>query len=141
MYKCILEFLLSFPLAVEEKPREDIERISARIREFSRECDAADFNIRVDHRHIVRPVGVDLEDIINWLTFSRIYDTEDNEVKSLEYVSKAYFRDLLRYSVLFRIFADRGGIKKYPRFVEKIRKKAKEELEGLEKKWWEMLLS
>lgn len=141
MYKCILEFPLSFPLVVEEKPREDIERISARIEEFSRECDAADFNIRVDHRHIIRPVGVDLEDIINWLTFSRIYDTEDNEVKSIEHVSKAYFRDLLRYSVLFRIFADRERIKKYPHLVEKIRKKAKEELDGLEKKWWEMLLS
>jgi len=114
MYKCILEFPLSFPLVVEEKPREDIERISARIEEFSRECDAADFNIRVDHRHIIRPVGVDLEDIINWLTFSRIYDTEDNEVKSIEHVSKAYFRDLLRYSVLFRIFAGGERIKKYP---------------------------
>lgn len=140
MYKCILEFPLSFPLIVEEEPRKDIERISTRIKEFSSECGAPDFNIRVDYGHIIRPVGADLEDIINWLTFSRIYDAEDDRLKSLENVSKAYFRDLLYYSILFRIFVDRGTTKKYPYLVEKIRKKGKEELEVLEKKWWKMLL-
>ena len=141
MYKCILEFPLSFPLVVEEKPRKDIEKISARIKEFSTECGASDFNIRVDYSHIIRPVGADLKDIIDWLTFFRIYDAEDNKLKSIENVSKAYFRDLLHYSILFRVFADRGKIKKNPHLVEKIRRKGKEEVEALEKKWWSMLLS
>jgi len=141
MYTCILEFPLSFSLIVEEKPRKDIGEINARIREFCKECGAADFNIRVDFSPTVKPVGISLEDIINWLTFFRIYDTKDNRLKSLEDVSKSYFRDLLHYSILFRIFVDRGKTKKNPYIVEKIRKKAKEELEGLEKKWWKMLLS
>ena len=141
MYTCILEFPLSFPLVVEEKPRKDIERICTRIKEFSRKCNAPDFNIRMDYRHIIRPVGADLEDIINWLTFFRIYDTKDNRLKSLEDVSKSYFRNLLHYSILFRIFVDQRKTKKNSYIAEKIRKKAKEELEGLEKKWWKMLLS
>lgn len=141
MYTCILEFPLSFPLIVKRKPQESVERICTQIEEVSKECGAADFNVRMDYSPTIKPVGINFEDILKWLKGKRVYDTEDNKVKSLNNVYKAYFRDLFHYSILFRIFVDRRKTKKYPYMIEKIRKKAKGELEELEKKWWKIFLS
>lgn len=140
-YTCILEFPLSFPLVVNKEPQEDIKKICTKIEEISRKCDSEDIKIRVDYDPIIRPVGVNLEDIVNWLTTSRIYDTRDNRVKSLEKISRAYFRDLLRYSILLRIFVDREQSGKYPHIVEKIKREAKKEIEELEVEWSTLLLS
>ena len=141
MYKCILEFPLSFPLIVKKKPQKDIERICTRIKEFSSECGATDFNLRLDYRQTIKPVGINLEDIFKWLKGKRVYDTEDNRIKPLQEMSRTYFRTLLHYSILLRIFVDRKKSKKYPHVIEKIRKKARGELGGLETEWSTLLLS
>ncbi len=131
-YTCILEYPLSFSLTVEENSRKDIERISSKIKEFSIERGVEDLNIRVDCTPIIRPVGINLEDIVEWLKGKRIYDTGDNTVKPLGKVSKTYFQALLWYSILLRIFVDREKSRKYPYISEKIKKEARENLEEFE---------
>ena len=132
-YTCILEYPLSFPLIAEENPRKDIEKISSKIKEFSIEFGVEDLNVRMDCAPTIRPVGINLEDIVEWLKGKRIYDTGDNKVKPLGKVSKTYFRTLLWYSILLRIFVDREKSRKYPHISEKIKKEARENLEVFEK--------
>jgi hypothetical protein len=140
-YTCILEFPLSFPLIVKEESQSNIENICTSIKEFSRECNATDFNIRVDYKQAIKPVGINLEDIIEWLKGRRIYDTGDNKVKPLREISRTYFCTLLRYSILFRIFVDREKSRKYPHITEKIKKEARRKLEEFEIEWSTLLLS
>ena len=137
---CILEYPLSFPLVVIKEPKKNIERVSAKIEEFSRECGVEDLNVRVDCTPTIKPVGINLEDIIKWLRGDRIYDTEDNRVKPLGEISKTYFQTLLRYSVFLRIFVDRKKFKKYPHITEKIKKEAREKLKNFELEWSTLFL-
>ncbi|MBU7046895.1 MAG: HD domain-containing protein [Theionarchaea archaeon] len=140
-YKCILEFPLSFPLIVKEEPRNEIERISTKMREFSRECGVEDFNIRVDYSPIIKPVGINLEDIVEWLKGDRICDTEDNTVKPLGKIPGTYFRTLLWYSILLRVFVDREKSRKFPHITEKIKREARMNLEEFKTEWSTLLLS
>jgi hypothetical protein len=48
---------------------------------------------------------------------------------------KAYFRDLLRYSIVFRIFADKRESKEHPHIVDEIVEMAEKELKELDEKW------
>lgn len=139
-YKHILDFPLSFPLAVKKEARDDIEDTVLLIKKEIAEDGCEDFNIRFDYKPAIKPVGMELNEIINWLRAKRIYDTSDNEVKKLEDIYKSYFRDLIRYSILFRIFVDRKKYKEQPKKIGKIREKAKNILAEFESKWSEMLL-
>jgi len=141
MYTCILEFPLSFPLVVTKEPHVDIERICTSIKEFSREYGVADFNIRVDYAPTIKPVGINLEDIVRWLMDDRVFDTGDNKLKPLKRISRTYFWTLLRYSILLRIFVDREKSRKYPHITEKIKKEAKRKLEEFETEWSTLQLS
>jgi HD superfamily phosphohydrolase len=134
-YKHILEFPLSFPLVVKKEPQIDIQNVCKEIEEFCRESGAEDLNIRLDYRPAIRPVGIRLEDIINWLTSPIIHDTEDKRVKHLKEISEAYFRDLTRYSIIFRIFVDKKESKKHPQVVNKIKKMARKKLKSMDAKW------
>ncbi len=138
LYKCILEFPLIFPLVLRAKPQDEIEKIRREIEGFDYGCDTEPLSIRFDSRPAIRPVGIRLEDIINWLKEPRIYDTSDKELKRLEDVYKAYYRELLRYSILCRVFIDRDQFKANPHIVEKIKRLAKERLEELDREWSEM---
>lgn len=102
------------------------------IEEISRNCGAEDLKIRIDHKPIIRPIGIDLEDITNWLKVDMIYDTKDDRAKSLEEIFRVYFQDLLHYSILFRIFVDRKKSKEYSHVVKKIKREAENELVKLE---------
>ena len=121
MYRCILEAPLSFPLIVKKEPQVEIGKISTQIKEISREY-AADLNIQADYKPTINPVGIKLEDILKWLKGKRVFDTGDNNVKPLQKMSRTYFRDLLRYSILFRIFVDEAASEKYPHITEKIKR-------------------
>ena len=112
--------------------------ISTKIKEISREY-AADLNIRVDYSPTIKPVGINLEDIIKWLKGDRIYDNEDNNVKPLGKISRTYSRTLLWYSILFRIFADGAASEKYLHITEKIKKETKEKLKEFETEWSALL--
>ena len=136
MYEHILEFPLNLPLIL--KPQTDIQEVSKRIEEFCKEC-GGDLNVKLDYRPAIRPVGIKLDDIIDWLTSPIIYDTRDGKVKPLKEVYKAYFRDLVRYTIVFRIFVDKEKSKKHPYIVDKIKEEAKKELEKLDKRL-EMIL-
>ncbi len=131
MYEYILEFPLNLPLIL--KPQTGIQEVSKRIEEFCKEY-GGDLNVKLDYRPAIRPVGIKLDDIIDWLTSPIIYDTRDGKVKPLKEVYKAYFQDLVRYTIVFRIFVDKEKSKKYPHIVDKIKGEAKKELEGLDKK-------
>jgi len=134
-YEHILEFPLNFPLVAEEAIKTDINRVCKRIKELCEEHDAEDFNIRLDYRSAIKPIGINLGEIIKWLTSPIIYDTEDNEVKSLNEIYNAYYRELTRYSIIFRIFVNREKFKKHPSTVKKIKEEAKKELENLDTRW------
>jgi HD superfamily phosphohydrolase len=134
-YKTILEFPLIFPLVAIGDPKRAIQKVEDEIFHFVEESGAEDFEIICDYRPAIRPVGIELEEIANWLSMPRIYDTSDNKVKKLDQIYKAYYLDLTRYSILFRIFANRKKAKEDPYTIDKIRKKAREQLENLENKW------
>ncbi|MBU7043891.1 MAG: HD domain-containing protein [Theionarchaea archaeon] len=139
-YKNILEFPLSFPLAVKQEAQEDIEKAVDEFRKIVEEEEITDFNFRYDYRPAIRPVGINLDEIIDWLRSPRIYDTTDNTVTKLEDKYLAYFRDLIRYSILFRIFVDRKKSEEYPHKIERIKEKVEIELDKLEEKWTKMML-
>ncbi len=131
-YVCILEFPLNFPLVVKRNPQKDLREICTTIEEISRNCGAEDLKVRIDHKPTICPIGIDLEDITNWLKVDMIYDTKDDRTKSLEEIFRAYFQDLLHYSILFRIFVDRKKSKEYSHVVKKIKREAENELVKLE---------
>ena len=134
-YEHILEFLLHFPLVAEESIKTDIDDVCERIRELCRKHNAEDLNVRLDFRSAIKPIGISLGEIIRWLSSPIIYDTEDNEVKPLDEIYKSYYRELVRYSIIFRIFVDKEESKGHSNTVKKIKEGAKEELEKLDTKW------
>lgn len=139
MYKCILEFPLVFPIATKKDVQTDLKESCKKIEACCERHGAEGFNVRLDYRPAIRPVGIEPEEVIDWLGSPRIYDTEDGQVKSLKEIYKTYFLDLLRYSVLFRIFVDREKYKTNFDTVNKIKKEAKEELERVDSKWMTFL--
>jgi len=134
-YKNILEFPLIFPLTAIRDAKHDIEETESEILKLVEDKGAEDFNIFCDYRPAIRPVGIKLEDIYDWLDMPRIYDTTDHEVKKLEEKYSAYFLDLIRYSILFRIFADKKKAKADHYTIDTIMGEAKRILQILENKW------
>ena len=131
-YETIFEYPLDLPLIFQ--PREDIENICKRIEEFCKEHGGEDLNIRFDHKSAIRPVGIKLGDIITWLTSSIIYDTRDGKVKPLKEMYKTYYRNLVRYSIIFRIFVNKKKSSEHPHLVNKIQEYARRELEEFDSK-------
>ncbi|MBU7027954.1 MAG: HD domain-containing protein [Theionarchaea archaeon] len=134
-YKNILEFPLSFPLTAIKDAESDIEKTESEILELVEDQGAGNFNIFCDYRPAIRPVGIKLEDIFDWLNIPRIYDTKDNEVKKLEEMYSSYFRELIHYSILFRIFANREKAEEDSYTIDNVMGDAKEKLQSLENKW------
>lgn len=134
-YEQIKEFLFHFPLITEKLIRTDINRVCANIEGLCREYDAEDFNLRLDYKSAIKPMGISTGKIIGWLSSPIIYDTKDNEVKSLDKIYNAYYKELIHYSIIFRIYVDIEKSKNHPEIVEKIKEGATRELEELESKW------
>lgn len=134
-YEHILEFLLHLPIAAESSIKEDINRTCDRIKVLCSEHKAEDFNIRLDYRSAIKPIGISLGKIIEWLNSPIIYDTEDGKVKPLDQIYKAYYHELVRYSIIFRIFADKKKSEQFPHIIVKIKEGAKKELNKLDRKW------
>ena len=135
IYETVLEFPLSFPLSAVKDAKHYLEKIESEILELVEDQGGENFTIFCDYRPAIRPVGIELEDIFDWLMMPRIFDTKDNEVKKLEDIYSAYFFDLTRYSILFRIFAHRKEAEEERCTMDKIRKEAKEKLQNLENMW------
>lgn len=75
---------------------------------------AKNLEIRVDYRPLIKPIGIELQEIPNWLLGDRIFDPTTGEVKPLEQFCKAYHEKLRKYTILFRIYANRYQLKDDP---------------------------
>lgn len=98
---------------------------------------SGDLRIRVDYMPEIRPVGIELKELLKWLTKENIYDEETSSMKTLEDVNKSYFRSLTRYQIIFSIYGDRQQLESGNFDVQKNRLKELAEtrleyLEGLE---------
>jgi len=78
---------------------------------------AKNLEIRVDYRPQIKPIGIELQQIPNWLIQDRIYDPTTGEVKPLKHFCRAYHERLTRYTILFRIYANRDQLKDDPERV------------------------
>lgn len=67
--------------------------------------------VKVDFSASIRPIGISLPGLLEWLTHDNIYDEEDSQTKNLEDVNRAYFRELTRYQILFYVFGNRKQLK------------------------------
>lgn len=93
----------------------------------------------VDYRPQIKPIGVELKQIPEWLLQDRIYEPGTGKVAPLKSFSRAYHEKLTKYTILFRIFANRQQLKEDPTNVNnndarKIIKQAGEEIDAIEKK-------
>lgn len=100
---------------------------------------AKSLEIRVDYRPQIKPIGIDLQQIPTWLIQDRIFDPETGGVKPLKHFSRAYHDRLTKYTILFRIYANRHQLKDDPTNVfanekAKIVNLAAKRLDELEKK-------
>ena len=134
-YEQIKEFIFHLPLVAEDPINTDIKEVCRSINVLCRENNAQDFNIRLDYRSAINPMGISLGKISKWLVSDMIYDTRNNTVKSLEEVYPAYYNELVRYSIIFRIYADKEKSKRHPETIKRIKEGATEELNNLKKKW------
>ena len=94
--------------------------------------------IVVDYRPQIKPIGVELRQIPEWLLQDRIYEST-GEVSPLKKFSRAYHEKLTKYTILFRMFANRQQLKEDPTNInnndaKKIIKQAGEEIDAIEKK-------
>jgi len=121
-----------------------IESTNKALQELEKELTelAKNLEIRIDFRPKVRPIGINLESLRNWLMEERIYDPSDGEVKSLHTISTAFHDKLKHYTIIFRIFANRKQLDpKYDTMnvciseAEKIRKTAQEKMDLIEREY------
>lgn len=121
-----------------------IEHTKKALEELEKELTelAKNLEIRIDFRPKIRPIGINLESLRNWLMEERIYDPSDGEVKSLHDISTAFHDKLKHYTILFRIFANRKQLDPkydttniYNSEAEKIWKTAKEKMDLIEKEY------
>jgi len=75
---------------------------------------ARELNIKVDYRPRVKPIGIEMEQIPIWLEEDRIFDPETGEVKPLKDFCKAYHDKLRKYTILFRVYANRFQLENDP---------------------------
>lgn len=68
---------------------------------------AGELNIRVDYKPHVKPIGIELQQIPVWLHQDRIFDPKTGVVRPLKDFSRAYYERLRKYTILFRVYADR----------------------------------
>jgi len=129
VYKVIVEYPLSFGIGTDG--RDEINALEKHLEGIAGE----DLKIRLDYPDI-RPVRIDLDEIYNWLSGKRIYDSEEGVLKSLKDISETYFHQLKRHTILFRIFCHRDqlGTSKGKRKVDEIKREAKTKLKEIEDK-------
>ncbi len=83
--------------------------------------------IIVDYRPHIRPIGIKLEQIPEWLSDKRIYNPNTRELKTIKEISKIYYEKLSRYVSMFRVYANCDQIENDPhRKYEIIKNKIKE---------------
>jgi HD superfamily phosphohydrolase len=130
VYKVIVEYPLSLGIATDA--REEIKKLEKDLDEAGE-----DLKIRVDYLPDILPVRTEENGIYNWLSGKRIYDSEVGELKPLRAISETYFYQLLRHTVLFRIFGHRDQLKDRGCMLKakKIEKEAKTKLKEIEEKY------
>jgi len=131
-----LHRLTSGYLLVEDTNKA-LEELEKELKELAKHLE-----IRIDFRPKIRPVGIDLEKLRNWLLEERIYDPADGEIKSLHEISTAFHDKLKHYTILFRVFANRKQLDPkydtrnvYNSERDKIQKTAKEKIDLIEKEY------
>lgn len=121
-----------------------IEQTNKALEELEKELkeSAKNLEIRIDFRPKIRPVGIDLEGLRDWLLEERIYDPSEGETKPLYDISRAYHDKLKHYTILFRIFANRKQLDPkydtqniYNTEKDEICNTAKEKMEEIEKQY------
>lgn len=111
-------------LGEQEEIREPSQELDKKLRELKEEIGkmAEGFEIEIDIRPKIRPVGLRIEQIITWLSRDNIYDFDDRKKVPLYDVSPAYYRSMSRLTVPVTVFAERS---KYDKLVEMDKQKAK----------------
>lgn len=133
-YREIFAHRISIRFLLEEKFTQILEKLEVELNEI-----AENLEIRVDYRPQIKPIGIELQQIGDWLLENRIFDPRTGEVKPLKPFSRAYHERLRKFTILFRVYANRHQLKNDPTKVfsneaRKIVKYATEELEKVEKK-------
>ena len=129
-----LIFPYNLTLGIARDKSEELQKLKKDLEEMA---EAEGLKVKIDFRARIRPVGIDFERLLEWLTHDNIFDEDDpiSPTKNLEDVSKAYFKGLTRYQILFYIFVDRTQ-KDSGRFeyqINKIKSEAEQKLQELEK--------
>ena len=103
---------------------------------------AQDLEIRVDFGPKVRPVGVNLEELSNWLLEERFYDPTEGKAMPLHEISQVFHYALQHYTVLFRIFVSKEQLdpnfdtqNKFRSLAQKIHKEASERIKKIEEQY------
>jgi HD superfamily phosphohydrolase len=123
-YKCILEYPVMFPIGMERDAEAQLEEIKPII------TDRLSFHgstLRVDFRPTIRPIGIDLHNIRDWLRSKVIY-AEDGELRSLREISKAYHDELCQYIIILRVFIDRESYETYENTIKERMSDIKDEI-------------
>jgi len=129
-YVLILPYQITLQIARDkgtelERLKQDLEQMSGGLK------------VKVDFRAKIRPVGIDLEKLLEWLTHDNIFDKDDpaSPTKNLEDVNKAYFRALTRYQILFYVFADRAQVESHQHdyLINRIKEEATQRLTEMER--------
>ncbi|RLI26485.1 MAG: hypothetical protein DRO52_02425, partial [Candidatus Hecatellales archaeon] len=126
-YVAVYERRLS--LRTVSRREAELERLKRSLEEEGEEL-----NLKVDYRARIRPIGVDLTKLLTLLDSPIIVDEEEGETLSLKEFSKASYRTLSRYQILFHIFADRGKARSgnYDELLSKVRREVEAELSRME---------
>jgi HD superfamily phosphohydrolase len=126
-YATIYEHRLS--LRTVSRREAELEKLKRSLEESCR-----DVRLRVDCRAEIRPIGVDLTNLLSLLEAPMIVDEEEGKAISLREFSDASYRTLSRYQIVFHIFADRKKTLsgKYDGMLSKVKREAEAELSRIE---------
>jgi len=120
-----------------ENTNKALEELEKELKESTKHLE-----IKIDFRPKIRPVGIDLESLRNWLLEERIYDPTDGDIKPLHEISTAFHDKLKHYTILFRILANRKQLDPkydtrnvYRSERDKIQETAKEKMDLIEKEY------
>lgn len=105
-YKEIFCHRISIKFQLEDPLNKTLLRLEKELTETAKRLE-----IRVDYRPEIKPIGIELRQIPEWLIKDKIFNPQTGEVEPLKEFSRAYHEKLTRYTILFRIFANRHQLK------------------------------
>lgn len=129
--------IFCYRLSVRYPEEEALDKLLREVESYL-ESLVKNLEIKIDYRPQIKPIGIELKQIPEWLLQDRIYEGT-GKVAPLKEFSRAYHDKLTKYTILFRVFANRKQLKEDKRNVytseaKKLRTETEEQLVTIEEK-------